>query len=90
MTQGSKRITFEEAAALYPDEWIVFTDPRIDAENTEFVDGVVFFHGRDRDEALDRCAEVEGDTALEFTGKPRYRKVSLSTDAQGDASSKAA
>ena len=90
MADDKKRITFEEAKALYPDEWVVFIEPRIDMTNTSFVDGVVFHHGRDRDVALDKCGEVDGDTALEFTGAPRYRRVTLSTDAEVKPNPKAA
>lgn len=50
--------------------------------NTEFIDGVVYYHGKDRDTALDRSGEVEGAAAVLFTGTPRYRKVTLSTDAE--------
>lgn len=90
MADEKKRITFEEAKMLYPDEWVVFTEPRIDMENTTFIDGVVYFHGRGRDEALDRSSEVEGDAAIQFTGSPKYRTVTVTTDAANKPDSQAA
>lgn len=90
MAEDKKRITFEQAKALYPDEWVVFIDPQIDMTNTTFIDGVVYHHGKDRDLAIDKCGEVDGETALEFTGNPRYRRVTLSTDAEGKSNPKAA
>lgn len=90
MADDKKRLTFEEAKTLYPDEWVVFIEPQIDMANTTFIDGVVYFHGKDRDLALDKCGEVDGLTAVEFTGTPRYRRVTLSTDAEGKPNPKAA
>lgn len=89
-TSGETRITLEEARRLYPDEWIVFVEPRIDPAVTEFIDGVVYFHGKDADEAFEKCSQVNGETALEFTGELNYRKVTLSTDAEGESTTKAA
>ena len=90
MGDEKKRITFEEAKVLFPDEWVVFSDPRIDLETTSFVDGIVFFHGKSRDQALDRSVDVEGDASVVFTGSPRYRTVTLSLDAPPKTSSQAA
>lgn len=77
MTQGPKRITLEEASRLYPDEWIIFAEPKIDSSTTEFVDGVVFFHGKDQDEAFEKAEEISGSMAIRFTGEPRYRNVTF-------------
>lgn len=90
MGDDNRRITLEEAKALYPDEWIVFIAPRIDARVTEFLDGIVYFHSKDADLAFQKCAQVQGETALEFTGELHYRKVTLSTDAENKSTFKAA
>lgn len=90
MADDKKRVTIDEATKLYPDEWVVFIEPRIDTSNTEFIDGVVYHHCKDRDAALDVSGEIDGDAAVYFTGKPRYRTVTLSTDAEDKSGSKAA
>jgi hypothetical protein len=90
MTETQPRITLDDAVRLYPDEWIVFVEPRIDAATTEFIDGVVYFHSNDPDLAFEKCGEVAGLTAIEFTGELKYRKVTLSTDAAGKSTPKAA
>jgi hypothetical protein len=90
MADDDKRVTIEEATKLYPDEWIVFIKPRIDTTNTELIDGVVYHHGKDRDVALDTSREIDGDAAVYFTGKPRYRTVTLSTDAECKSGSESA
>ena len=84
------RITFEEAKRLYPDEWIVFSDIRINEARTDFIDGVAYFHGKDHDEALDKSAEIDGDAAVDFTGTRRYERIIRHEDAQSDRTDKAA
>ena len=90
MANEKKRITFEEAKELYPNEWIVFSEPRINMENTTFIDGVVYFHGKDHDEALERSAEIEGDAAVDFTGTRHYERIIRRQDAQVESTDKAA
>jgi hypothetical protein len=90
MSETKPRMTLEDAGRLYPDEWIVFVDPRIDPATTEFMDGVIHFHSKDPDLAFKKCGEVAGDTAIEFTGELKYRKVTLSTDAADTSTPKAA
>jgi hypothetical protein len=91
MADDKKRVTFDEAKALYPDEWVVFIEPRID-ENQDLIDGVVYFHGKDHDEALDRSAEIEGDASIDFTGTRHYEKIMwhAEKDAQDKPADKAA
>ena len=64
---------------LYPDEWVVFIEPRIDASNTSFVGGVVDVHSRDQDVAFQRVEEVAGagGIATFHTGEPKYRSVTF-------------
>jgi len=81
MPRGQKkRITFEQARTLYPDEWVVFCDARIDVEEAQFIDGVVYHHGADRSVAFQKISEVKGPGAIDFTGSLRYRKVTLRVD----------
>lgn len=77
MADEKKRITFEEAKALYTDEWVVFIEPRIDETNTTFIDGVVHFHSKDQDEAFQKAEEATGPIAIRYTGEPRYRNVTF-------------
>lgn len=90
MTQGPKRITFEEAKKLYPDEWVVFTEQRIDMTNTTYIDGVVYFHGKDHEEALEKMAEIEGDAGIDFTGERSYEKTLQREDAKDPSANRAA
>lgn len=90
MSDSTKRITFEAAQILYPDEWIVFSEPRIDMENTTFIDGAVYFHGKDHDEALDRSAEIEGDASIDFTGTRHYERIIRHENAKNKSADKAA
>lgn len=85
-----KRISFEEAKRLYPDEWIVFSDIRINEARTDFIDGVVYFHGKDHDEALDKSAEIDGDAVVDFTGTRHYERIIRHEDAQDKPANKAA
>lgn len=77
MADDKKRIPFEEAQALYPDEWVVFSEPRSKEEDTTFIDGFVYFHSPDQHVAVEKAAEVAGDIALLYTGEPRYRNVTF-------------
>lgn len=90
MTESKQRITFEEAIALYPDEWVVFSSPRMNPENTTFIDGILYFHGKDHDEALDKSAEIDGDAAVDFTGTRHYERIIKHPDAQIEPTDKAA
>ena len=90
MADAKKRITFEEAKALYPDEWVVFTEQRLDMTNTTFIDGVVYFHGKDHEEALEKMAQIEGDAGIDFTGERSYEKTLRREDAKDQSADKAA
>ena len=90
MADDKKRFTFEEAKAIYPDEWVVFTEQRIDMSNTTFIDGVVYFHGQDHEEALEKMAEIKGDAGIDFTGERSYEKTLRRKDAKDQSADKAA
>lgn len=77
MAVDKKRITIEEATKLYPDEWVVFSEPRENQEDTTFIDGVVFFHDRDLDLVLSKAEEITGPVELVYTGEPKYRNVTF-------------
>lgn len=72
----SNRLTLDEAKRLYPDEWVVLGDPRID-ENDDIIDGILVFHSPDGDLASQKSGAYDGDSALWYTGTPRYRHVTL-------------
>jgi hypothetical protein len=81
MPKGKKkRITFEQAKKLYPDEWVVFSDAKIDMNVAQFIDGVVYWHGKDQQEAYQKSAEIKGPRANFYTGIIPYRKMTLSED----------
>ena len=81
MSRGKRvRLTREEAMTLYPDEWVVCCDPRYDEKTGAYLDGVVCFHGKDREEAYRMSAEVVGDRVVFHLGKIPYRRISSHTD----------
>lgn len=48
-TNGAKkRITRQEAEKLYPNEWVLFTEPNGDQETTTFINGSWCGMGRTR------------------------------------------
>lgn len=59
-TTHERRITFEEAKQLYPDQWVVLSDAKIAAESTSFIEGVVVWHGADQQEAYQQSASING------------------------------
>jgi len=80
MPKGTKRMTLEQARKSYPDEWVVFSDPKIDPTNTAFIDGVVYFHHREPEKAYEKAKELKTGGGIFFTGTHRYRKVTLRVD----------
>lgn len=73
---GPKRITRAEPDKLFPNEWVVFSDPSDNADVT-FKDGVVFFHGTDQAKAYRMSGKVEGNVATDFAGEIPYDKHGL-------------
>lgn len=82
---STERTTLEEARKLYPDEWVVFSHARANAENTDFQDGLIYFHCKEQEEAYRRSAEIEGDVACFYTGRIPYRGITLRQDESGKA-----
>jgi hypothetical protein len=78
--KNAQRITFEEAKKLFPNEWVVFSDARIDLKAGAFIDGLVYWHGLDQQEAYRKAGEVKGDTANFYTGSIPYKRVTLTED----------
>jgi hypothetical protein len=74
MAYQKKRITFEDATKLYPDEWVLFIEPRIDQTTTTFIDGVAHFHSKDQEQTFLKAKEASGPIAIRFTAEVRYRK----------------
>src|SRR5688572_13172795 len=80
----ASRTTFEQAVELYPDEWVIFAEPRLDEASGRFIDGLVFFHDPDEAKALSKARKLRasGGGAIFFTGDPHYRKLTLRADAR--------
>lgn len=76
MAQDKNRITLAEAKRLYPDEWLVFGDPRID-ENDDVIDGILVCHTPDGDLAVKELGAYDGNAALQYFGPVRYKGVTL-------------
>lgn len=77
MTDGQERITLERARVQYPDQWVVFAEPRTDEVDTSFIDGVVYFHSADQDAAFRKAEDVAGGVAILYTGEPKHRNVTF-------------
>jgi hypothetical protein len=73
---GKQRLTRSEAEKLYPDEWVIFTEPSENDDGT-FKDGVVFYHGKDQAKAYRVSGKVKGDRATYYTGIIPYDKYNL-------------
>lgn len=82
-----RRITFDEAVRLYPDQWVVFAEPRLDMTTGRFIDGVVFSHNKDEERALRTAKKLRtaGGGGIFYTGDPHYRKVTIRLDERSKA-----
>lgn len=76
MADGKTRISLAEAKRLHPDEWVVLANPRFDQDD-QLIDGELIFHSPDGDLASRASGQFDGDCAMDFTGTPRYRSVTL-------------
>lgn len=84
MAKTKSRLTLKEAEELYPNEWVIFVEPRLDKSTSTFKDGILHWHGTSQAEAYRRSASLKGDRAKFFTGSIPYRAVTLEeTDAVG-------
>ncbi len=89
MAADKKRMTFREAQAQYPDEWVVFSETNVD-EQQELIDGVLYFHSKDHDLALEKSEEIEGDATIDFTGTRHYERLIRHSNAKNKSSNRAA
>ncbi len=78
--RSKSRLTYRQARKLFPDEWVVFTDTKIDLKAGAFVDGTVYWHGQDPRESFAKASELPGPSARFFTGTLPYRRVTLQQD----------
>ncbi|PIQ27487.1 hypothetical protein COW64_07220 [bacterium (Candidatus Blackallbacteria) CG18_big_fil_WC_8_21_14_2_50_49_26] len=67
----TEKMTWEEIKKLYPDEWVLITQPEAN-ESTQVVAGCVFDHNEDHGYIHERMSELKGKGAIAvlFTGKP--------------------
>ena len=77
MPRAKRRNTLKDAEQLYPNEWVIFVDPRFDKKTSTFIDGVIHWHGKNQAEGYRQSAAIEGDRAKFFTGSIPYRTVTL-------------
>ena len=84
---AARRMTFEEAVTLYPDQWVVFAEPRLDAATGRFLDGIVFGHHHDEEKAFRTAKKLRtaGGGGIFYTGDPNYRKVTIKLDERSKA-----
>ena len=85
MQESKTRMTLSAAVKKYPNEWVVFQEPRFDSKSHSFVDGKLFFHHADRKAAFKRASTLDKPGAIFFTGDPKYRKVTVDHDEIGKA-----
>ncbi|MGI4020013.1 MAG: hypothetical protein ACRYFA_00770 [Janthinobacterium lividum] len=74
-----KYVAFDELKILYPDEWILLGDPKM--ENTVVLGGVVVYHSKDKKEVCyigrDKTAAFSAVT-IAFAGDlKQHRKVGI-------------
>ena len=72
-------VAFDELKRLYPDEWVLLGDPKM--ENTSVMGGVVVFHSKDKKEVCyigrDKTAEFSTVT-IAFAGDlKQHRKIGI-------------
>ena len=63
-----ERLSVEEMALKYPNQWLFITDCKI-SENTELLSGVVTVHSPSKDEVNKASATYKGNAAIRYTGK---------------------
>ena len=73
---SNERITFEEMAKKYPDEWLFIVDCE-HSTSTELISGIVAVHSPSRDVINKASAEYKGGAAIRYTGKPPEGRLYL-------------
>ena len=72
----NERMTFEEMAKKYPDEWLFIVDCEHSA-STELISGIVAVHSPSRDIINKASAKYKGGAAIRYTGKPPEGRLYL-------------
>ena len=72
----NERMTFEEMAKKYPDEWLFIVDCEHSA-STELISGIVAVHSPSRDVINKASAKYKGGAAIRYTGKPPEGRLYL-------------
>ena len=74
-------VSFEDAKILYPDEWLLLSNPVTDENGLHILGGYILYHSKDRKEVcyLGRDKTVGYDKiTLEFTGEiKKMRRLGL-------------
>ena len=73
---SNERMTFEEMAKKYPDEWLFIVDCE-HSTSTELISGIVAVHSPSRDVINKASAEYKGGAAIRYTGKPPEGRLYL-------------
>jgi hypothetical protein len=73
---SNERMTLEDMAQKYPDEWLFIVDCEHNA-NTELISGIVAVHSPSRDVINKASAEYKGGAAIRYTGKPPEGRLYL-------------
>ena len=63
-----KRMTVEEMAEKYPNEWLFIIEPKTRENTTHLVSGIVQVHSKSRDDVSDASRKFKGDAAIRWTG----------------------
>lgn len=73
---SNERMTLEDMAQKYPDEWLFIVDCEHSA-STELISGIVAVHSPSRDVINKASAEYKGGAAIRYTGKPPEGRLYL-------------
>ena len=63
-----ERMTVEEMAEKYPNEWLFIIDPETRENTTHLVSGIVQVHSKSRDDVSEASRKFKGDAAIRWTG----------------------
>ena len=73
---SNERMTLEEMAKKYPDEWLFIVDCEHSA-STELISGIVAVHSPSRNVINEVSAKYKGGAAIRYTGKPPEGRLYL-------------
>ena len=63
-----ERMTVEEMSKRYPDEWLFIIEPKVRANTTHLVSGIVQVHSKSREDVYEASRQFKGDAAIRWTG----------------------